>query len=116
MANFWTIPTYYHQLDPVLSHPTRLFIVTLLVEMQWCEFEAIRDSLEMGAAPLSCHLAKLHQQGYIESHGEWRTSQWRLTPLGRERLAGHLDELRAAVTRAGEALASNEPLDPEPTA
>jgi hypothetical protein len=86
-----------------------------LVEMQWCEFAEIRDTVEMTAAPHSCHLAKLREDGYVESHGEGRLSQWRLTPLGCERLTDHLNALHAAVTRAGEILASVTPTDPEVT-
>lgn len=113
MAKVPTIPTYYDRLDPGLAHPARLFLVTVLVELQWCEFEAVRDAVEMPAAALSCHLAKLRDDGYVESHGEGRLSQWRLTPLGCERFTDHLDTLHAAMTRAAETLASAEPADPE---
>jgi DNA-binding MarR family transcriptional regulator len=92
-------------LDLVLMDPGRLLVATMLAEMQWQEFTAIRDALDMTAPALSRRLAALHRAGHVETRRHGRRSCWRLTPLGSERLVEHIDALHALVTKASEILA-----------
>jgi DNA-binding MarR family transcriptional regulator len=93
-------------LDSELMDPGRLLVATMLAEMQWQEFTAICDALDLTAPALSGRPAALHRAGYLETRRHGRRSSWRLTPLGFERLVEHLDAIHAVVTKAGEILAA----------
>jgi DNA-binding MarR family transcriptional regulator len=88
-----------------LIHPaTRLSIVALLAAADWADFAFVRDQLRLSDSALSKQLATLEDAGYIaidrpvsERRRRVRT---RLTPLGRERYAGHVAALRQIIAAA----------------
>ncbi|MEV6624961.1 transcriptional regulator [Amycolatopsis sp. NPDC051106] len=90
-------------LDPVLLAPARLFVVTLLAEMRWCEFGFICEALGVTPAALSTQLGKLRREGIVQTQRSKARRTWvRLTPEGCERLVNHLEALQAVVSRAAE--------------
>jgi DNA-binding MarR family transcriptional regulator len=97
------VRSFSRDLDPVLLAPARLFVVTLLAEMRWCEFGFICDALGVTPAALSTQLGKLRREGIVQTQRSKARRTWvRLTPEGCERLVNHLDALRAVVSRAAQ--------------
>ncbi|MGW5718334.1 transcriptional regulator [Amycolatopsis sp. NPDC003865] len=90
-------------LDPVLLAPARLFVVTLLAEMRWCEFGFICAALDVTPAALSAQLGKLRREGIVQTQrNKAQRTSVRLTPEGCDRLVNHLEALQAVVSRAVE--------------
>ena len=93
-----------------LIHPaTRLSIVALLAAADWADFAFVRDELGLSDSALSKQLSTLEEAGYLTIQRpvseRRRRVRARLTPLGRERFAGHvaaLGEIIAASTAAPE--------------
>lgn len=85
-----------------LIHPaTRLSIVALLAAADWAEFSFVRDELGLSDSALSKQLSTLEEAGYVTIErplsDRRRRVRTRLTPLGRERFAGHVDALRGII-------------------
>jgi DNA-binding MarR family transcriptional regulator len=76
----------------------RFRICGLLGAVQEMEFGAMRDTLGISDSALSKHLTRLESIGYVTTkkvNAERYLHTWvSLTPLGRERFAGHLAALR----------------------
>jgi DNA-binding MarR family transcriptional regulator len=88
-----------------LIHPaTRLSIVALLAAAKWAEFAFIRDQLGLSDSALSKQLATLEDAGYISIErplsDRRRRVRARLTPVGRERFAGHVAALRGILAES----------------
>jgi DNA-binding MarR family transcriptional regulator len=102
-----TISSFGQDLDPVLIAPARLFIVSLLAEMRWCEFGFVRASLGVTPAALTNQLTKLRKAGYVETHRKGGRRTWvRLTPEGCDQLTNHLEALQTVVSKAAELVAA----------
>jgi DNA-binding MarR family transcriptional regulator len=85
-----------------LSHPaTRLSIVALLAAADWADFAFVRDELGLSDSALSKQLSTLEEAGYVAIErpvsDRRRRVRARLTPLGRERFAGHVAALRGII-------------------
>lgn len=85
-----------------LIHPaTRLSIVSLLAAADWAEFAFVRDELGLSDSALSKQLSTLEEAGYIAIERlvseRRRRVRARLTPVGRERFAGHVAALRGII-------------------
>jgi len=94
-----------------LIHPsTRLSIVALLAAADWADFAFVRDQLDLSDSALSKQLATLEEAGYIAIErplsDRRRRVRARLTPLGRERYAGHVAALHEIIAEAPAAPAS----------
>ena len=88
-----------------LIHPsTRLSIVALLAAADWADFAFVRDQLDLSDSALSKQLATLEDVGYITIERPLserrRRVRARLTPLGRERYAGHVAALHEIIAEA----------------
>jgi DNA-binding MarR family transcriptional regulator len=86
-----------------LIHPaTRLSIVALLAAADWADFAFIRDELGLSDSALSKQLATLEEAGYLSIERPLserrRRVRARLTPLGRERFAGHVAALQGIIS------------------
>src|SRR5262245_9455842 len=91
-----------------LIHPaTRLSIVALLAAADWADFAFVRDQLDLFDSALSKQLTTLVDAGYIAIERPLserrRRVRARLTPLGRERYAGHVAALREIIAADGSA-------------
>ncbi len=62
-----TIYRLLQSLDPVLRHPTRFSIVTLLMVSGPQTEGEIARKLEIAWGPLSTHLRKLEEEEYVET-------------------------------------------------
>jgi DNA-binding MarR family transcriptional regulator len=85
-----------------LIHPaTRLSIVALLAAADWADFAFVRDELGLSDSALSKQLSTLEEAGYLAIQRpvseRRRRVRARLTPLGRERFAGHVAALRGII-------------------
>ena len=85
-----------------LIHPaTRLSIVALLAAADWAEFAFVRDELGLSDSALSKQLSTLEEAGYVAIErpisARRRRVRARLTPVGRERFAGHVAALREII-------------------
>jgi DNA-binding MarR family transcriptional regulator len=85
-----------------LIHPaTRLSIVALLAGADWADFAFVRDELGLSDSALSKQLSTLEEAGYLAIERpvseRRRRVRARLTPLGRERFAGHVAALRGII-------------------
>ena len=88
-----------------LIHPsTRLSVVALLAAADWAEFAFIRDQLGLSDSALLKQLSTLEEAGYIAIERpvseRRRRVRARLTPLGRERYAGHVAALQHIIAAA----------------
>jgi DNA-binding MarR family transcriptional regulator len=85
-----------------LIHPaTRLSIVALLAAADWADFAFVRDELGLSDSALSKQLSTLEEAGYVAIDRpvseRRRRVRARLTPVGRERFAGHVAALRGII-------------------
>ena len=90
--------------NEVIHAPNRLQICAALAGVEAAEFSAVREVLDVSDSVLSKHIKVLQEAQYVtvnkQAKGS-RTSTWiALTPLGREALAGHLEELRRIADQA----------------
>ena len=88
-----------------LIHPaTRLSIVALLAAADWAEFAFVRDQLGLSDSALSKQLATLEEAGYVAIERPLSERRRRvrahLTPVGRERFAGHVAALRGIIANS----------------
>lgn len=101
------------KLDPRIHQPTRLRIMMVLSGVESADFRFLRSALGLTEGNLSAHTMKLEQGKYLEIsktfEGKTPNTTYRLTQLGRERLAEYwraLDEIRGLV-------ASDRPVETE---
>ena len=85
-----------------LIHPaTRLSIMALLAPADWAEFAFVRDQLGLSDSALSKQLSTLEGAGYVAIERpvseRRRRVRARLTPVGRERFAGHVAALKGII-------------------
>jgi len=104
------------ELDALLGHPTRFAIVTVLYALGPMTVGDLARALRVSYGPLSTHLRKLEEGGYVELRKVLtlrgaRTAVY-LTEKGVKAYLDHVERLRAIITvvarseRAGRAAAS----------
>jgi DNA-binding transcriptional ArsR family regulator len=90
-------------LDRLLSDPTRLTIMAVLGEVDWCDFTFLRDQVALSDSALSKQLTTLKTDGQIEQKrtylGRVPKTTVRATDAGRRRFLDHVDALRAIAER-----------------
>lgn len=88
-------------LDPLIHHPARLQLLTMLTAVSEAEFSTLRDALEVSDSVLSKHISALVNAGYLRSrkgtHQGRRTTWIGLTRLGRTALRNHVAALRRLI-------------------
>ncbi|WP_370943294.1 transcriptional regulator [Amycolatopsis sp. cg5] len=78
-------------LDPLLTDPIRLQVVSLLEVEQWCWLGYLRYATGLREERLARHLRILREAKYVASAKGADSKGWvRLTPFGEERLGNHL--------------------------
>jgi len=89
--------------DPHIHQPTRLRIMMLLSGIEEADFKFLLSALGLTNGNLSVQAGKLEDAGYIaiskSFEGKIPRTRYRLTDLGRERLASYwqqMDKIRAA--------------------
>ncbi len=88
--------------DPNIHQPTRLRIMMLLSGVKEADFNFLLSALGLTNGNLSAQAGKLEECGYVtiskSFEGKMPHTRYRLTELGRERLAAYwhdMDEIRA---------------------
>lgn len=92
-------------LDRLLDHRSRLAICVLLAREGELSFSHFKSVLDESDGNLGAHLRRLEDAGHIALRkgfvGRKPQSSWRLTNAGRQRLAAHLEGLRALIDDPG---------------
>lgn len=94
--------------DPNIHQPSRLRIMMLLSGVKEADFKFLLSSLGLTNGNLSVQAGKLEEAGYVaiskSFEGKIPRTRYRLTDLGRERLAAYwqeMDEIRATGQAGG---------------
>ena len=84
-------------LDRLIHEPGRLAILTVLSSVQAADFVFLQRTTGLTKGNLSSHLTKLEEAGLVEIHkrfiGKKPNTNVALTPVGKERIARHWDQL-----------------------
>ncbi len=87
--------------DPLLQHPARLQLLSLLATVTDAEFAVLRETLGVSDSVLSKHLSVLGDADYIAQrkgvHAGRRTTWVRLTRTGKRALGAHICALRSII-------------------
>ena len=94
--------------DPNIHQSTRLRIMMLLSGVKEADFKFLLSTLGLTNGNLSVQAGKLEEAGYVaiskSFEGKIPRTRYRLTDLGRERLAAYwqeMDEIRATGQAGG---------------
>ncbi len=83
--------------DPHIHQPTRLRIMMLLSGIEEADFKFLLSALGLTNGNLSVQAGKLEEAGYIaiskSFEGKIPRTRFRLTDLGRERLAAYWQQI-----------------------
>jgi len=95
------------ELDDLIHERKRLAIVSALAGHDWLSFAELKALVETSDGNLSVHARKLEDAGYLECRkgfaGRVPRTDYRLTALGRQALAGYLDHMEALIRRTRDA-------------
>ena len=84
-------------LDRLIHEPGRLAILTVLSSVQTADFVFLQRTTGLTKGNLSSHLTKLEDAGLVEIEkrfvGKKPNTSAALTPVGKERIAHHWDQL-----------------------
>ena len=99
-----------YALDTLLMNELRFFIMTILSMYEETDFQFLKSELGATDGNLSAQLKKLEDQNYLVSRKEFvgrkpRTN-YRITPLGLQRLKEHLERMKR-ISEKIEGLKSN---------
>jgi DNA-binding transcriptional ArsR family regulator len=90
-------------LDRLLLDPTRLAIMSVLCEVEWCDFAFLRDTVSLSDSALSKQLTTLRKDAYIEQRrtysGRVPKTTVRASDDGRRGFLSHVEALRLIVER-----------------
>ncbi|OLZ51729.1 hypothetical protein BS329_15820 [Amycolatopsis coloradensis] len=98
---------YASGIDPAFFPPLHLLIAATFMDRTWHEYASLRVAMHTGAEHLSGGLAKLRARGYLEYKRIGQHTHWRMTRLGEEKLAEHLDATRRIFVMAEELRAAS---------
>jgi DNA-binding transcriptional ArsR family regulator len=84
-------------LDRLIHEPGRLAILTVLSSVQTADFVFLQRTTGLTKGNLSSHLTKLEEAGLVEIQkrfvGKKPNTNVALTPVGKERIVHHWDQL-----------------------
>jgi DNA-binding HxlR family transcriptional regulator len=88
----------FNELDPVLSTPARLAIVSVLVKVKQADFNYLMEITKTTQGNLSHQLKRLSDEGYINIEktvkGNYPQTICKLTPKGRKAFESYVDDIR----------------------
>ena len=91
------VPKHEPALDRLIHEPARLAIVTVLSSVQDADFTFLQRTTGLTKGNLSSHLTKLETAGLVQIDKTFvrkkPNTKVALTPLGRQRVAHHWDQL-----------------------
>lgn len=95
-------------LDPIIHAPTRLAILSILINVESANFTFLKESTGTTDGNLSTHLTKLENSGYIRIEkrfvGKKPQTSCAITQKGRKAFEAYLDQLEQIVQRQKENL------------
>ncbi|MFI6306765.1 transcriptional regulator [Amycolatopsis thailandensis] len=94
------VPSSHRDLDPLLLLPVRLFVMCLLADLHWHEAVVLANTLRIKPRSVSLHAELLAAAGYVSIRVAGRRTKMRLTPLGLDRLTGHVTALQKVASTA----------------
>jgi DNA-binding MarR family transcriptional regulator len=93
------MPDELPELDPVVHGKLRLAVLSLLVTVQEADFTWLRQRTGSTDGNLGAQMQKLEEAGYVAMEkrfaGRKPQTLYRMTPEGREALAGYVAALKA---------------------
>jgi DNA-binding HxlR family transcriptional regulator len=92
------MPDELPELDPVIHGKLRLAVLSLLVTVQEADFTWLRQKTGSTDGNLGAQMLKLEEAGYVAMEkrfaGRKPQTLYRMTPVGREALAGYVAALK----------------------
>ena len=93
-----TMPEGLPELDPVIHGKLRLALLSLLVSVEEADFTWLREKTGSTDGNLGAQMLKLEEAGYVAMEkrfaGRKPQTLYRMTPAGREALAGYVAALK----------------------
>lgn len=93
----------YKQLDEIIHSRIRLAIMSVLISIDECEFNFIKEKVKTTDGNLSVHLKKLDEVGYVSVKKEFverkPVSSYKLTPKGKEAFAAYVKRLEDLIKK-----------------
>lgn len=88
----------YESLDPLLSSPVRLAIVSILIKVKQAGFQTLLDGTETTQGNMSQQLKKLSEEGYIKIEKTYKDNYPHticvITPKGRKAFEKYVEDVR----------------------
>lgn len=88
----------FNELDPVLSTPVRLAIVSVLIKMKKADFGHLLEVTNTTQGNLSHQIKKLNEAGYVEViktfKGNYPQTICSLTPTGRKAFEKYVSDIK----------------------
>lgn len=92
------MPERYESLDPMLSTPVRLAVMSILMKVKQAGFQALMDGTETTQGNMSQQLKKLAEAGYIRIEKTYRDNYphtiCMITPKGRKAFEKYVEDLK----------------------
>ena len=89
----------FEKLDPLLSSPLRLAIISILVSTKEAEFNILKEKTKASAGNLSVQINKLKVAGYIEIIKQFKDNYpqtiCKITQQGKEAFINYEDALKS---------------------
>jgi len=88
----------YSELDPVLSTPVRLAIVSVLIKMKKADFNHLMEATKTTQGNLSHQLKRLSEEGYVEIEktykGNYPQTICKLTLKGKKAFENYVELIK----------------------
>jgi DNA-binding transcriptional ArsR family regulator len=92
------MPEKFSALDPVLSTPVRLAIVSILIKVKQAEFNTLMETTETTQGNMSHQLKRLHEEGYISIEktfkGNYPLTICKITSKGRKAFELYVENIK----------------------
>ena len=88
----------YEPLDPVLSSPVRLAVMSILIKVKQANFQTLLEGTETTQGNMSQQLKKLGEEGYIKISKTYKDNYphtvCMLTPKGRRAFEKYVEDVK----------------------
>ncbi|HMJ69719.1 MAG TPA: transcriptional regulator [Cyclobacteriaceae bacterium] len=88
----------YESLDPLLSSPVRLAVVSILVKVKQARFQTLLDGTDTTQGNMSQQLKRLGEEGYIKIEKTYKDNYphtvCTITPKGRKAFERYVEEMK----------------------
>ncbi len=109
------VQSAHRDLDPLLLLPVRLFVMCLLADLRWYEDMVLANALRIEPPAVALHVELLAAAGYVSIRAAGHRTKLRLTPLGLDRLTGHVTALQEVAGTAARLVTSRRGAPRSPT-